>query len=282
MMVLDLLRAHRRAAVSGGAGTGKTLLAVEKAKRLAKEGYKTLLTCYNRRLADHLAEVCSGIARLEVLSFHQLCYRFITEATGISGRDLVSEAKSTYPGTDLYDVQWPNALAYATEVVPGRYDAIVCDEGQDFREEYWMPLELLLSDYVASPLYVFYDDNQNIYSRASTFPIGGEPYTLTINCRNTAKIHSGAYRFYRGVPVEPPSIEGDDIEFVSIPTIDRQAHAIASRITELSIKQSVRPSDMVVLLADAQRKSEYYAALKKGRCPGQSFGRWKGTKVKMV
>ena len=52
--VLDFLRSHRRVAVSGGAGTGKTVLALEKARRLAAEGFKTLLTCYNRQLADYL------------------------------------------------------------------------------------------------------------------------------------------------------------------------------------------------------------------------------------
>ena len=55
--VLDFLRSHRRVAVSGGAGTGKTVLALEKARRLASEGFRTLLTCYNRQLADHLSSL---------------------------------------------------------------------------------------------------------------------------------------------------------------------------------------------------------------------------------
>jgi hypothetical protein len=58
---------------------------------------------------------------------------------------------------------------------------LVCDEGQDLREEVWVPLELLLSDYERGPLYVFDDDNQNIYSRAATFPIRETPLTLTTN-----------------------------------------------------------------------------------------------------
>ena len=51
--VLDFLRSHRRVAVSGGAGTGKTVSTLEKARRLASEGFRTLLTCYNRQLADN-------------------------------------------------------------------------------------------------------------------------------------------------------------------------------------------------------------------------------------
>lgn len=261
--VLDFLRSHRRVAVSGGAGTGKTVLAVEKAQRLAAEGFTTLLTCYNRQLADHLSNVCAGTANLDVMGFHQLCHRQIERANGASGRDLVAEAKVTYPGKDLYEVQLPNALAYSLEVLPDRYDAIVCDEGQDFREEFWVPLELLLSDYDRSPLYVFYDDNQNLYARAGTFPIRDEPFTLTTNCRNTAPIHLAAYKHYKGVPVSPPDIRGDDVQFDPLPSREAQATKINARIVDLIARQGVAAGDITVLIADALRKAEYYAALKR-------------------
>ncbi|MBX7136111.1 MAG: ATP-binding domain-containing protein [Fimbriimonadaceae bacterium] len=263
LRVLDLLRSHRRVAVSGGAGTGKTVLALEKSRRLASEGFRTLLTCYNRQLADHLSHLCAGTANLEVMSFHQLCHRQVDRANRASGRDLVAEAKVTYPGKDLYEVQLPNALAYSLEVLPDRYDAIVCDEGQDFREEFWVPLELLLSDYDRGPLYVFYDDNQNLYARAGTFPIRDEPFTLTTNCRNTAPIHEAAYRHYKGVPVSPPDIQGDDVQYDESPGRDAQAAKINSRIIDLVARQGVAAGDIVVLVADAIRKAEYYAALRR-------------------
>lgn len=259
--VLDFLRAHRRVAVSGGAGTGKTVLAVEKAKRLANEGFKTLLTCYNRQLADHLAQICGSIPNLVVMSFHQLCHYQVKKADQISGRDLVAEAKVTYPGKNLYDVQLPNALAYSLDIVPDRYDAIVCDEGQDFREDFWVPLELLLDDFEKSPLYVFFDDNQNIYARVGTFPIQDEPFSLSMNCRNTAPIHRGAYKFYKGEPVSPPDNPGDEIEFDRIEGRNQQAKKINARIVELIDKQGVSPGDITVLIADALHKAEYYSLL---------------------
>lgn len=263
MRVLDFLRSHRRVAVSGGAGTGKTVLALEKARRLASEGFKTLLTCYNRQLADHLSSMCAGTSNLEVMSFHQLCHRQVERAKQASGRDLVTEAKVTYPGKNLYDVQLPNAFAYSLEVLPDRYDAIVCDEGQDFREEFWVPLELLLSDYESAPLYVFYDDNQNIYARAGTFPIREEPFTLTNNCRNTAQIHVAAYKHYKGIPVSPPDIEGDEVQFETSPGRDAQAAKINARIVDLVARHGVSAGDITVLIADAQRKADYYAAVRR-------------------
>ena len=41
MGVLDFVRSHRRVAVRGGAGTEKTVLALEKARRLANDGFQT-------------------------------------------------------------------------------------------------------------------------------------------------------------------------------------------------------------------------------------------------
>lgn len=261
--VLDFLRSHRRVAVSGGAGTGKTVLALEKARRLASEGFRTLLTCYNRQLADHLSSLCAGTPNLDVMSLHQLCHRQVERANRASGRDLVSEAKVTYPGKDLYEVQLPNALGYSLEILPDRYDAIVCDEGQDFREEFWVPLELLLADYDSSPLYVFYDDNQNLYACAGTFPIRDEPFSLTTNCRNTAPIHVAAYKHYKGVPVSPPDIQGDDVQFDESPNRDPQAAKINARIVDLVARQGVAAGDITVLVADALHKAEYYAALRR-------------------
>lgn len=263
MRVLDFVRTHRRVAVRGGAGTGKTVLALEKARRLADEGFRTLLTCYNRQLADHLASLCGATTNLDVMSFHQLCYRYVEKANQESGRDLVEEAKTTYPGTDLYDVQLPNALTYSLEILPDRYEAIICDEGQDFREDYWVALEFLLVDYERSPFYIFYDNNQNIYARASTFPIRGEPFSLTKNCRNTAPIHAAAYKHYQGEPVLPPENEGGEVQFERAPSRDAQAKKINARIVDLIARQGVSPGDIAVLILNAASKHDYYAALRR-------------------
>jgi len=260
--ILDLLRSRRRVAISGGAGTGKTVLALEKARRLAAEGFKTLLTCYNRQLADHLRNICEGIPNLDVMSFHQLCYQRVDRANRVSGRDLLAEAKITYPGANVFEVQLPNALGYSLEVLPERYDAIVCDEGQDFREEFWVPLELLLTDLDSSPLYVFFDDNQNIYARAGTFPIQDEAFPLTTNCRNTIPIHEAAYKGYQGLPVTPPENDGEEIQFICAQNTRQQAAKINSNIVDLITQQGVSPGDIVVLLGDAYHKADYYAELK--------------------
>jgi superfamily I DNA and RNA helicase len=144
--LLRALGTRKRAAICGGAGTGKTLLAVERAKSLARLGAKTLLLCYNRGLADHLKVVTEGISNLHPMSFHQLCDWRIRVVSSEQGRDLLSEARQTYPDEDCFDVQLPLALALSTEASNFRYDAVVVDEGQDFRDEFWFPLTCLLAE----------------------------------------------------------------------------------------------------------------------------------------
>ena len=65
------------------------------------------------------------------------------------GCDVLEEAKSEYPARsaqDLFNVQLPYALALSSEVVEDPFDAVLVDEGQDFREEFWLGVELLLRD----------------------------------------------------------------------------------------------------------------------------------------
>ena len=53
--LLRALQTHKRASISGAAGTGKTLLALQRARELAADGGRTLFICFNRPLADFLS-----------------------------------------------------------------------------------------------------------------------------------------------------------------------------------------------------------------------------------
>ncbi len=80
--LLDSLEDNREMAISGGAGSGKSVLAIEKAVRDARAGRRSLLTCFNAPLAKYLQSVCEGEENLEVRSFHSLC-RMTADAGGM-------------------------------------------------------------------------------------------------------------------------------------------------------------------------------------------------------
>lgn len=112
--VLRVIGGRKRAVIAGGAGTGKTLIAVEKARRSAEAWGRVLLLCYNRPLADALAQSMTDVKQIHVMSFHQLCERRTAQVRKETGRDLMKEAEAAYPGTSdhhRFDVQMPIALA---------------------------------------------------------------------------------------------------------------------------------------------------------------------------
>ncbi len=252
--ILDLLQRQRRVMIAGGAGTGKTLIAKEKAVRLAGEGMRVLLLCYNRGLADHLREQCAEIDGLDVASFHQVCDLWIRRALAETGLDLLAEARRTYPGAELYNELMPIALSNAVDRSGGVYDAVIVDEAQDFADDFWLPVEMLLTDPDAGMLYVFLDEIQDIYRRSASIPVLGEPLVFDRNCRNTTAIHDLAYRHYRGGPVQRPSIAGSPLEFLTAPTLELQAQQIGQLVTRLTQTEGIAAHDIAILLCTARNR----------------------------
>lgn len=166
--VLRIIGNRKRAVIAGGAGTGKTLIAVQKARQIAEAAQSVLLLCYNRPLADALAAGVADLPSITVLSFHQLCDRRIAEARQKIGVDLLAEAQAAYPGAGdkhLFEVQMPFALARSNEVLDTKYDALVVDEAQDFSDDYWFAVEELLRDPAQGTFYIFIDENQALYRK---------------------------------------------------------------------------------------------------------------------
>ena len=66
---LDELEGNDRCFFEGAAGTGKTLLALEYARRSARQGDKVLLLCYNRLLGEWLKQQVQGTS-ISAGTFH--------------------------------------------------------------------------------------------------------------------------------------------------------------------------------------------------------------------
>lgn len=264
--VLRFIGARKKALICGGAGTGKTILALNKARELAESGRDTLMVCYNRPLADQLASKNRDVQHLHIMDFHQLCYWLAGEAKNRSGRDLFAEARRAYPTENEYDCIWPYALALAVEALNIRYDSIIVDEGQDFPESFWLPLEMLIRDEKESIFYIFFDQNQAIYHHPPKFPFEDDPFLLSVNCRNTKHIHEAAYRFFLGDPTDPPSLDGSPPIILDAPSPPTQLKRIHAYIVDLIVREKVAAEDIAILVPGAQ-KEFYYELLEKQKWP---------------
>jgi len=250
--ILDLLSRRRRVGIRGGAGTGKTMLALEKARRLASEGFRTLLTCYNRPLAEDLASRTVGVENLTVMNFHQLCHSMARKADCP-----VADPEGETPPPEYFEKELPAALLKALECLrEERFDAVVVDEGQDFAEDWWTALQFALSDPDYGILYVFFDDNQRVYHHVGVLPQDLDIYPLTRNLRNTVPIHKLACAFYEGGELRAGGPMGRPPEFIEAVTEHAAAKETSRVLHRLIHEEHLSPGDVAVLTGRSRDSSE--------------------------
>jgi len=178
--VIRQLKAFRRVRISGCAGSGKTLVAAEKAIRLTEAGFSTLFLCHNPLLANHVRGLTRG-SGVEVAPFGEWIAALAGER--MSG----SQGSWTH-----YEEPDSAALAQAFDRIVHyglQYDAIIVDEGQDFRDEWWVVAEAALVEGEAGILYIFHDDLQALLPYRASYPVAGPPVDLSRNCRNAGHIY---------------------------------------------------------------------------------------------
>lgn len=204
LSVLRTIRGERRASIEGGAGSGKTLLAVEKTRQLAADGFRVLFVCFNQPLAQAVAEApdlqqAIEAGRLTVSTFHELCRRLGEEA------GVLEPTRPPRPDEAplVHDAAWftetlPRALEQAIPAVGGRWEAVVVDEGQDLEPSWLESLDLLTTTPGESVFYLFHDPAQALYRPDRTADLGLAAFELADDCRSARPIHDFAYRWYRG------------------------------------------------------------------------------------
>jgi hypothetical protein len=248
--ILRQLKKRKEAIIEGGAGTGKTVLALDHAQTLAKQGLKILLLCYNEKLGNVLKEKSQGIENLHSMNFHEFCSWRIRQVKSDTSRDLLKEVSLENPDEDKFDVWMPDALSESYDISPILYDVIIIDEGQDFKDEYWLAIEELRDRNDDTKLYIFQDGNQSIYTSTDELPINNEPLFLLDNCRNTKPIHKLAYQYYPNSEIEAPEIEGDETKFIIDSSIEKQASLMDRKVAQLIKEEGIKPKDISIIVMD--------------------------------
>jgi hypothetical protein len=260
--LLEGFRDSHRLAITGGAGTGKTLLAVEKACRLAQEGAETLLVCFNQPLACHLRRTTVQVQGLSVMTFHELCSRALVQTDG-SG--------STLP-------ERPEALAellrLAAREKPGKFDAIIVDEAQDFHSSWWDPLGQCLKDAQNGILYIFHDSRQKLQPWRNTAVLGAglQPYRLTRNLRNTREIFDVAYPWFDDSFTVAAGPHGHAVEWHDLNSEHEAGEIVSRYVAGLVSSERMGLGQIAVLLPTAPEADALVAKGWFGRFPVQKAG----------
>ncbi len=222
--VIELLHDHRRALISGCAGSGKTLVAAEKALRLDKAGVSTLFLCHSPLLADWVASLTTG-SRVRVTTLERLVHDLVDDRAGAS---YTGTAWSNYSGPTAADLG--AAFDVAVDIGP-RYGAIIVDEGQDFADEWWTLVEGCLAHPDEAILYIFFDDAQSLLPfRRGDYPITTPPMNLSRNCRNAGEVYTLMRGLMPQTPEPEPNLAQEGLVHVQRPAADlAESVAVALR-----------------------------------------------------
>lgn len=188
LQVLKGFDANPRAIIEGVAGSGKTMLAMQRARSFAAKHGAVLLTCFNAELAKWMREQLADVTvenggKITVLNFHRLAAELCRKA-GIdftvneedSGRwwDEIAPDLLAQAALDLYSGDQP-------------YAALVVDEAQDFSPSWWDALDYVWDS--KGPIWAFLDKAQSLRREPVEPPIEGAfRFALNVNCRNTRRI----------------------------------------------------------------------------------------------
>ena len=213
-IVLNFLANQRTAAISGAGGTGKTLVAVQRASLLDERGEKVLFLCYNRNLVTDL--IRNNKSRLKHVDFCTLDSLACKKCNTTWDRVNYSDLKEIIEAEILDDVF--------------EYKHIVVDEGQDFGKRNERDTNIkseileLLSEYGAgaygnedTSFFIFYDKHQLVNTKELPVYLQNVDSKLTLykNCRNTKNIAATAYSLLKKPPVmHERAWDGEPTSFV--------------------------------------------------------------------
>lgn len=195
---LDELDANRRCLFEGAAGTGKTVLAVEYARRASRDGSRVGLVCYNRLLGEWLAKQPVG-SSVTSGTWHKVV-RGLIHKSSVSVEFTTKEQAALNGGraNELFSELYPFYAELALEEIRAPFDVLVVDEAQDLSDTHSLDvLNLAVDGGLERGRWAFFGDftSQSLYGKAED-PVAALQERaahfvrarLTLNCRNTRRI----------------------------------------------------------------------------------------------
>lgn len=259
--VLDLLGDNPRCLFEGAAGTGKTLLALEFAKRCAQSGDRVLLICFNRLLGDWFeneVRITAPGLKLTGGRFYR-CLREAILSSAIATEFQTAEQQSR--DADLFDNVYPLYGQLALEAAAERFDVIVMDEAQDLLRPQVLDLldvwvrgglrdgrSALFGDLHRQAIYGGghrEDVHQLMTARCGFYARA----SLRQNCRNTRRIgeETALLSGFEAPPYRMGQVDGAPVDYVEYTDAESQGSALERVLSRLAAESGILPDDIVIL-----------------------------------
>lgn len=254
LAALSFMGLEPRNMLIGAAGTGKTILVVEQARRMSAQGKRVLVLCFNKLLAKRIAANLKAHEGIDVGSYHQfagrLCAKYgldipFSESWGefcAALRERSAELISSMPSNDLYDY-------------------VLIDEGQDLMNEEFMGLvDCVLDGGLKQGNWMISCDVRQAIFRDNFDEVLlgrlGEisrKTPLTVNCRNTRQIAAYVVGFSGEGSTNTQGVEGETPGFRYYDSRDDYLRILKKVVNELVqsfANADIPASEVVILFAD--------------------------------
>lgn len=262
--VFEGLLENERCIVSGEAGTGKTILAINYYKSLAQSGAKVKLFCYNKQLAKYIDKNINYTGAV-ITCFTGYMESFINNFDP----DWLNKEKKKIDECVNKKIKHDYIDKFYRELLPEKFcdvfiengevvDYLIIDESQDIlTKEYIDVFDLILAGGLQEGKWLFFQDSekQNIYNKQfddevqeTIKKIRPAKYKLKDNCRNSKAIFDKVSEWF---DVDSRTLVTDVGEAVKIipyrDNIDEQKENVEGILTQLVVKDKIAPKDIVIL-----------------------------------
>lgn len=273
---LDLLGLNDRVLYKGPAGTGKTFLAMEAARRSVLSGNRTLLLCYNNLLGKWLIEHTGSLTKDNSNQFVACTlHKFLLS---ISGQRTVDSHSPEFWSSELPNLVIDRYLNGVIKTPMFKY--LIVDEAQDITSDLYLDvLDILLEGGISGGKWAMFGDFERQAIYKNNLNLSGEElenrikersqnytqYPLRINCRNDESIAIGVELSCHLRPGYTDYLHhggSKGVEALFYNTSKEQLTGLRNIVTQLKSTEKF-PSDSIVILS-SKRDEECAARMLEG------------------
>lgn len=239
---LDITEENKRVIIQGVAGTGKSLLALEKVRKTAAKGKRVLYICFNRNMAKYATHSLDIINEnyVTIATYHALLQQ------SLNSNSLFNS-----------DVLYLSELFLQHKPSVEQYDCLVIDEAQDlmFASAIDSLGNFLKGGLAQGEWVMFLDPNQNIFNNSDEYDFAWEyirecfsptVYKLNQNCRNTEQIGRRTSVLTLVAPAKHMKISGPKVILKSYANSSDLLKKLRAELTSL-FAGGASPLDVVIL-----------------------------------